>query len=163
MRGVITRDGDQWTWVFTIGTSRLRAILSGSRTGSPRPRRPRGGRRRRGGRGRDAGLGAHQGLREEVVMGQPTVEGVLGQRSVPHALEETVAACHAAVRRLINASAVMVSRIGRQRRRTAVRRTRPASSPPRRARASAAPLSGSAPAERRRGVRYRGLIMCRGR
>ena len=29
----------------------------------------------------DAGLGAHQGLREEVVLGQPTVEGVLGQRS----------------------------------------------------------------------------------
>jgi len=22
MSGVITRDGDQWTWVFTIGTSR---------------------------------------------------------------------------------------------------------------------------------------------
>jgi len=34
--------------------------------------------------------GAHQGLREEVVLGQPTVEGVLGQRSVPHALEERV-------------------------------------------------------------------------
>ena len=40
MSGVITRDGDQWTWVFTIGTSRLRVILSGSRTRSPRPRRP---------------------------------------------------------------------------------------------------------------------------
>ena len=37
MRGVITRDGDHWTWVFTIGTSRLRVILSGSRTRSPRP------------------------------------------------------------------------------------------------------------------------------
>ena len=43
-----------------------------------------------GGRGRDAGLGAHQGLREEVVLGQPPVEGVLGQRSVPHAREEGV-------------------------------------------------------------------------
>ena len=32
-----------------------------------------------GGRGRDAGLGAHQGLREEVVLGQPPVEGVLGR------------------------------------------------------------------------------------
>ena len=40
MRGVITRDGDQWTWVFTIGTSRLRVILSGSQTRSPRLRRP---------------------------------------------------------------------------------------------------------------------------
>jgi len=29
-------------------------------------------------RGRDAGLGAHQGLRVEIVLGQPTVEGVLG-------------------------------------------------------------------------------------
>ena len=43
-----------------------------------------------GGRGRDAGLGAHQGLREEVVLGQPPVEAVLGHRSVPHAREERV-------------------------------------------------------------------------
>ena len=43
-----------------------------------------------GGGGRDAGLGAHQGLREEVVLGQPPVDGVLGQRSVPHAREEGV-------------------------------------------------------------------------
>ncbi len=43
-----------------------------------------------GGRGRDAGLGAHQGLREEVVLGQPPVQGVPGQRSVPHAREERV-------------------------------------------------------------------------
>ena len=43
-----------------------------------------------GGRGRDAGLGAHQGLRVLVVLDQPTVEGVLGRRSVPHARQERV-------------------------------------------------------------------------
>ncbi len=40
MRGVITRDGDQWAWVFIIGPSRLRVILSGSQTRSPRLRSP---------------------------------------------------------------------------------------------------------------------------
>jgi hypothetical protein len=40
--------------------------------------------------GPKAGLGAHQCLREEVVLGQPPVDGVLGQRSVPHAREERV-------------------------------------------------------------------------
>ncbi len=43
-----------------------------------------------GRRGRDAGLGAHQGLRVQVVLGQPTVEGVLGHRSVPHTRQERV-------------------------------------------------------------------------
>jgi hypothetical protein len=47
MCGVTTRDGDQWTWVFTLGMSRLRVILSGSRIRSPRLRRRRGGRFRR--------------------------------------------------------------------------------------------------------------------
>jgi len=46
--------------------------------------------RREGGRGRDAGLGAHQRLREGVVLGQPPIEGLLGQRSIPHAREEGV-------------------------------------------------------------------------
>ncbi|HET6836247.1 MAG TPA: Na+/H+ antiporter NhaA [Acidimicrobiales bacterium] len=45
-----------------------------------------------GGAGRDAGLGAHQSLREQVVLGQPTVEGVRGHRPVPHAREERMEA-----------------------------------------------------------------------